>query len=80
MEDKILELIRKIIYQVTGKSTLTYDTDFVQDLGLNSLDIMNVVGAFEEYFDVEIPNRDVWQMRQVKDVIAYMEKKGITEV
>ena len=29
---------------------------------------------------MEIPNRDVWQLRQVKDVIEYMIKKGITEV
>ena len=65
---------------MTGKEGLTYDTDFVQDLGLNSFDIMNVVCAFEEHFDMEIPTRDVWQMRQVKDVIDYMKKKGITEV
>ena len=76
----MLNLIRTIIFQVTGKEGLTYDTDFVQDLGLNSFDIMNVVCAFEEHFDMEIPTRDVWQMRQVKDVIDYMKKKGITEV
>ena len=80
MEEEMLNLIRTIIFQVTGKEGLTYDTDFVQDLGLNSFDIMNVVCAFEEQFDMEIPTRDVWQMRQVKDVIDYMKKKGITEV
>lgn len=80
MEEEMLNLIRTIIFQVTGKEGLTYDTDFVQDLGLNSFDIMNVVCAFEEHFDMEIPTRDVWQMRQVKDVIDYMKKKGITEV
>ena len=80
MEEEMLNLIRTIIFQVTGKDGLTYDTDFVQDLGLNSFDIMNVVCAFEEHFDMEIPTRDVWQMRQVKDVIDYMKKKGITEV
>ena len=80
MEEEMLNLIRTIIFQVTGKEGLTYDTDVVQDLGLNSFDIMNVVCAFEEHFDMEIPTRDVWQMRQVKDVIDYMKKKGITEV
>ena len=80
MEEEMLNLIRTIIFQVTGKEGLTYDTDFVQELGLNSFDIMNVVCAFEEHFDMEIPTRDVWQMRQVKDVIDYMKKKGITEV
>ena len=35
---------------------------------------------FEDHFDVEIPNRDVWKMRKVKDVIDYMIKKGYTNV
>lgn len=55
----MLELIRKIVFQVTGKNDINYDTDFVQDLRLNSYEIMNIVSAFEEYFDTTIPNRDV---------------------
>ena len=54
----MLELIRKIVFQVTGKNDINYDTDFVQDLRLNSYEIMNIVSAFEEYFDTTIPNRD----------------------
>ena len=80
MEEKLFLFIQNTVNAVTGKKGLTYDADFVKDLGLNSFDIMNVVCAFEEYFDMEIPNRDVWQLRQVKDVIEYMIKKGITEV
>ena len=73
----MLELIRKIVFQVTGKNDINYNTDFVQDLRLNSYEIMNIVSAFEEYFDTTIPNRDVWQLHQVKDVISYMEEKGL---
>ena len=73
----MLELIQKIVYEVTGIDGLTYDTDFVQDLGLNSFDIMNIVCAFEDYYDTTIPTRDVWNLRQVKDVIAYMEAHGV---
>lgn len=80
MEEKLFKFIQDTIEVVTGKRGLVMDTDFVKDLGLNSFDIMNVVCAFEEHFDIEIPNRDVWQLRQVKDVIAYMIKKGYTEV
>jgi acyl carrier protein len=80
MEEKLFKFIQDTIEEVTGKKGLVMDTDFVKDLGLNSFDIMNVVCAFEEHFDIEIPNRDVWQLRQVKDVIAYMIKKGYTEV
>ena len=72
----MLKLIQEMIYNVTGKSNITDDTDFVKDLELNSFDVMNIVCAFEEYFDVTIPTRDVWKMQQVKDVIKYMEDKG----
>ncbi len=74
----MLELVQQIVYQVTGKTGITYDTDFIRDLELNSFDIVNIVCAFEERFDVNIPTRDVWQLHQVKDVIEYMKKKGVT--
>ena len=80
MEERLFKFIQDTAEEVTGKKGLVMDTDFVKDLGLNSFDIMNVVCAFEEHFDIEIPNRDVWQLRQVKDVIDYMIKKGYTEV
>ena len=80
MEDKLFRFVQNSIKEITGKEGIMYDTDFVKDLGLSSFDIMNIVCAFEEHFDVDIPNRDVWQLRQVKDVVAYMIKKGYTEV
>ena len=46
----MLKLIQEIIYNVTGKSNITDDTDFVKDLELNSFDVMNIVCAFEEYY------------------------------
>lgn len=76
----MLELIQRIVLEVTGKDGLTYDTDFVQDLGLNSFDIMNIICAFEDYYNTSIPTRDVWNLRQVKDVIAYMEEHGAEDV
>ena len=75
----MLEFIQNIIYQVTGKGDVTYDTDFIQDLELNSFDIMNIISAFEDHFDTTIPTREVRHLRQVKDVIEYMRQKGITQ-
>jgi acyl carrier protein len=80
MEENLFNFIKDAVYNVTGKKGLVYDTDFVKDLGLTSFDVMNIVCEFEDYFDVDIPSRDVWKMHQVKDVIAYMIRKGITEV
>ncbi len=75
----MLEVIREIVYQVTGKENVDTDTDFLKDLGLNSFDIMNIVCAFEERYDINVPTRDVWQLRQVSDVINYLAEKGISE-
>lgn len=75
----MLELIQDIIYDVTGKKDVTLETDFVQDLALNSFDVMNIISAFEEHFDTDIPTREVWHLRQVKDVIAYLAQKGFAE-
>ena len=75
----MLELIQRIIYDVTVKKNVTYDTDFVKDLELTSFDVMNIVCAFEEHFDTTIPTRDVWNMHQVKDVLDYIRQRGYSE-
>lgn len=80
MEEILFKFISDTVGKVTDKRVLTHDTDFVKDLGLNSFDIMNIVCAFEDHFDVEIPTRDVWKLRRVEDVIAYMIKNDMTNV
>ena len=75
----MLQLIQDIIYNVTGKRGITYETDFVQDLALNSFDVMNIISAFEDHFDTTIPTREVWGLHQVKDVIDYLALKGFTQ-
>ncbi len=73
----MFELIQEVVYKVTGKTNITYETDFVKDLELSSFDIMNIICEFEDRLDVTIPERDVWQIHQVKDIFDYMEKRGI---
>lgn len=80
MDEKLFTLIENIVFKITGKKQITYDTDFIQDLALSSFDIMRIVNEFEEVFDTEIPNRDVWQMHKVQDVIDYMKAHDLTEI
>ncbi|MBE6590562.1 MAG: acyl carrier protein [Ruminococcaceae bacterium] len=80
MEERLFKFIKDAVYKVTGKKGLFYDTDFVKDLALSSFDVMNIVCIFEDHFDIDIPSRDVWKLHQVKDVIDYMIRKGITDV
>ncbi|HJB18471.1 MAG TPA: acyl carrier protein [Candidatus Bariatricus faecipullorum] len=70
---EILDIIKEIVFYVSGIRTLTMDTDFVKDLALNSLDVANMVAAFEERFQVRIPVTDVWKMAQVRDVVEYIQ-------
>jgi len=51
------------------------DADFVEDLGADSLDTVELVMAFEEEFGFEISDEDAERMRKVKDVIDYVQKK-----
>lgn len=75
----MLKLIQEIIFNVTGKRGVTPDTDFVKDLELNSFDIVNIVAAFEAYYNVKVPTRDVWNLRYVRDVIAYIQERGLDQ-
>lgn len=74
----MFELLQEIVFQVTGRTGLTLDTDFIRDLELNSFDIMNIICAFEERFDAEIPNRDVWTLHTVRDVLRYIEERELS--
>lgn len=74
----MLEVIREIVFKVTGKTNVNMETDFLEDLSLNSFDVMAIVNEFEERYDISISVRDVRKLKKVKDVVAYMERKGIS--
>ena len=51
------------------------EADFESDLGADSLDTVELVMAFEEAFNFEIPDEDAERMRKVRDVIEYISKR-----
>ncbi|WP_243099235.1 MULTISPECIES: phosphopantetheine-binding protein [Clostridia] len=73
-EEEMLHIVEEIVDEVTGVQHLTMDTEFVKDLALNSMDVANLVCAFEEKFQAEIPMKDVRNLMVVRDVIQYMKK------
>lgn len=75
-EEEMFQLVEDMIREVTGVERLTMDTDFVKDLALNSMDVANLICAFEERFDAEIPMKDVRNLMQVRDVIRYMQENS----
>jgi len=75
MEDKVKEIISKQLG--VDASEVTDDASFVDDLGADSLDTVELVMALEEEFGVEIPDEDAEKIVKVKDAIEYIKaKKG----
>lgn len=70
----MLEQFRELICQYVDvePEQVTEDARFMEDLGFNSFDFMSLVGEVEEKFDVEVEERDVVQIRTVKDAMDYI--------
>jgi acyl carrier protein len=56
---------------------VTLEASFVEDLGADSLDTVELVMAFEEEFGIEIPDEDAEQLQKVGDAVKYLQEKGI---
>ena len=54
-------------------SIITPETSFKDDLGADSLDLFELVMAFEEAFEIEIPSEDLEEIKTVGDVVSYVE-------
>ena len=52
---------------------VTADTYFIDDLGADSLDVMEIIMAFENEFDVEVDEAVLENIKQVKDIVEYIE-------
>ncbi len=68
--------VKQIVVEQLGveESEVTPKASFVDDLGADSLDRVELVMAFEEAFDVEIPDEDAEKISTVQDAIDYIEK------
>ena len=73
MFDKVKEIISKY----TEVKNITEDLSLTNDLALTSLDVVSMVGDFEDAFDIEIADEDVMQIKTVGDILGYLKKKGI---
>jgi len=76
LEEKVKNLV--VTQLGVDADKVTKDSSFVDDLGADSLDTVELVMAFEEEFDMEIPDEDAQKMRKISDVINYLKDK-VTE-
>lgn len=58
-----------------GEEDVAPDVSFVDDLGADSLDLVELIMALEEEFDIEIPEEDAERFTKVEDVVSYLSDK-----
>lgn len=73
---EVAEKVKSIIVEQLGveEKQVTSEASFIDDLGADSLDTVELVMAFEEAFDIEIPDEDAEKIATVKDAVDYIQK------
>jgi len=77
IKKSVEETVRDIVLTVTRKPGVNFSptTDF-RDLEADSLDIVQILIALEDTFDIEIPDEEIKEVRNMGELVAYIEKKG----
>ncbi len=78
MANKLEERVKEIIVEQLGVNAdqVTPEASFIDDLGADSLDTVELVMAFEEEFGAEIPDEDAEKLTSVGAVLEYLKSKG----
>ena len=79
--EPVADRVKKIIVDQLGveEDTVTPEASFVDDLGADSLDTVELVMALEEEFGVEIPDEDAEKITRVKEAVEYIEAHAKTK-
>nr|WP_176941671.1 MULTISPECIES: acyl carrier protein [unclassified Candidatus Frackibacter] len=74
----VLETVKEIVVEelAVDPDEVTENASFIDDLGADSLDIVELVMAFEEEFDIEIPDEDAEDIATVNDAVEYIENNA----
>ena len=77
----VADKVKSIIVEQLGvdEEEVTPDASFVDDLGADSLDTVELVMAFEEEFGIEIPDEDAEGLQKVGDAVRYLQEKGVEQ-
>jgi len=72
------ERVKKVIVEQlqVSEDEVTETASFVEDLGADSLDVVELVMGLEEEFEIEIPDEDAEKIKTVDDAVKYIDEKG----
>ena len=76
-EDRVKEIIAKELS--VGVQQLTPEAKFIEDLGADSLDIVELVMALEEEFGIDIPDEDAEKLKTVGDAMNYLKSHAVAQ-
>lgn len=73
----VVDRVKELVVEQLGVDAeeVTEEASFIDDLGADSLDIVELVMAFEEEFDLEIPDEDAEKIKTVGDAVGYIKGK-----
>lgn len=71
MKEKVIDIVAKVAE--VPKKTLSEETNLITDLELESLDLVELVSAFEKEFKREIPDKDIKHIQTIQDIIKVLE-------
>ena len=76
--EEIFEKVKDVIVEQLGvaENAVTTEASFIDDLGADSLDIVELIMALEEEFDLEIPDADAEKIVTVNDVVEYIKENA----
>ncbi len=79
MSSPNLEKVKEIVIEQLDVQAeqVTEDASFIEDLGADSLDTVELVMALEENFDIEIPDEDAEKIKTVRDAVEYIDKSVV---
>jgi acyl carrier protein len=77
MASDILERVKKVTIEELGvkEEEVVETASFIEDLGADSLDVVELVMAFEDEFGIDIPDDEVGEIKSVGDAVRYIDKK-----
>lgn len=71
----MFEKVKSLLVEVAGidADSVIPSAKLIADLGLNSFDMINLIVAFEDEFDIQVPDKDIHKLTTVEDIVEYVE-------
>ena len=73
----LFDRVKRLIRDRGIESEISPNSSLTEDLGLDSLDVIELMSAFEEEFGIEIPDEDAERLDRVEDIVRYLEERGV---